>query len=82
MAAPDAKDHVITEEDAFAESPVRRWDDNVRAIRLVKDLEAEGRMATPDEQAIIGEYSGFGGSHFEQAFSFYGAREPAWERRA
>ena len=81
MAAPDAKDHVIREGEEFLDSPVERWNANVRAIRLVKDLEEEGRAATHAEQEVLGEYSGFGGSYFEQAFSPGGAREPAWERR-
>ena len=81
MAAPSAKDHVIREGEEFLDSPVERWNANIRAIRLVKDLEEEGRTAAPAEQEVLGQYSGFGGSFFEQAFHPDGAREPAWQRR-
>ena len=53
----------------------------MRALRIVKQLEAEKRRAMPDEQRALGRYSGFGDSAFEQAFSPYGARDPAWSRR-
>lgn len=34
---------------------------NVEAIRLLKTLEAENRNATPEEQAILSQYVGWGG---------------------
>ena len=38
-----------------------RYKANVDAIRLVKQLEAEKRTATPEEQAILSKYVGWGG---------------------
>jgi hypothetical protein len=38
-----------------------RATDNLAAIRLVKQLEAEGRLATPEEQRILARYAGYGG---------------------
>ena len=35
--------------------------DNIEAIKLAFTLEREGRMATPEEQAVLRAYSGFGG---------------------
>ncbi len=38
-----------------------RYKANVEAIRLVKQLEADGRIATPAEQEILSKYVGWGG---------------------
>ncbi|MBF0456208.1 MAG: N-6 DNA methylase [Magnetococcales bacterium] len=35
--------------------------DNIEAIRLVKRIEAEGRLATSEEQAVLAKYVGWGG---------------------
>ena len=35
---------------------------NVEIIALVKRLESEGRLATPEEQTLIAQYTGFGAS--------------------
>ena len=42
-------------------TPGERFNNNVRAIRLLKKLEAEDRFATPEEQAILAQYVGWGG---------------------
>lgn len=38
-----------------------RYKANVDAIRLAKQLESEGRVATPEEQAVLSKYVGWGG---------------------
>ncbi|WP_317380989.1 N-6 DNA methylase, partial [uncultured Intestinimonas sp.] len=38
-----------------------RFNNNVRAIRLLKRLEAEDRLATPEEQEVLARYVGWGG---------------------
>ena len=38
-----------------------KYRNNVAAIRLLKQLEAEGRLATPEEQAVLVKYTGWGG---------------------
>ena len=38
-----------------------RYKQNVKAIKLLKQLEAEDRMPTPTEQKVLGEYNGWGG---------------------
>lgn len=43
-----------------------RFKDNVSAIRLLKRLEEEQRLATPDEQVVLSGYVGWGG--ISQAF--------------
>ena len=65
----------------FPRSSIERWDANVQALRVLKQIESEQREATPQEQRALAQYSGFGDSAFEQAFSYYGSRDPAWKRR-
>ena len=42
-------------------TPGERFNNNVRAIRLLKRLEAEDRLATPEEQEVLARYVGWGG---------------------
>ena len=42
-------------------TPGEKFARNVRAIRLLKKLEAECRFATPEEQEILAQYVGWGG---------------------
>ena len=73
-------DYVFTPQDSLPTTPARRWDANVEAIKTLQEIEAEGRPATPDEQAILAKYSGFGDSAFEPAFRGYGG-DPSWRKR-
>ncbi|MCG5537850.1 N-6 DNA methylase [Halorhodospira sp. 9622] len=41
--------------------PKQKAQDNLRAIELIQALEAEGRPATPEEQAQLARYIGWGG---------------------
>ena len=50
-------------------TPVKRWNANIEALRTVKDLESSGRQITPEEKAVLSQYSGFGDSAFEAAFA-------------
>lgn len=55
-------DYVITDGDAIgAGGPKTKFKQNVRAIQLLKDLDASGRLATPAEQAELVKYVGWGG---------------------
>ena len=42
-------------------TPTTRAKNNINAIKLLKKIESENRMATPREQEILAQYSGFGG---------------------
>lgn len=78
---PVAGNFVITDELELGKGgPVQKYNDNVAAIKLVKKIEAEGRMATPDEQKALARYVGWGG--IKQAFPAPSAA-PAkgWESR-
>ena len=78
---PEGMDYIIGDRDRGPDSPVARWEANIKALRILKQLETENRRATTEEQAALGQYSGFGDGAFSQAFSPGGARDPAWARR-
>lgn len=51
----------ITEDNIASGSRKDKFRANIEAIRLLKKLDAEGRMATTDEQKILSGYVGWGG---------------------
>ena len=62
-------------DDALGEgTPGEKFKRNIRAIRLLKKLEAEDRFATPEEQEILAQYVGWGGlaDCFDERHSKYG----------
>lgn len=59
----------ITPEDSIGSGGLKtKFKDNVAAIKLLKQLETENRLATPEEQKILSRYVGWGG--MPQAFSY------------
>ncbi len=61
VPAADRHEYRITDDAIGAGTPGERFNNNVRAIRLLKKLEAEDRFATPEEQAVLAQYVGWGG---------------------
>jgi N12 class adenine-specific DNA methylase/predicted kinase len=60
VAAP-VRDYRITDEDKLGEGgPRAKAKANVEAIRLMKQIVAENRPATPDEQKVLVKYTGWG----------------------
>ena len=57
----DRHEYRITDDAIGAGTPGTRFNNNVRAIRLLKKLERENRFATPEEQAVLAQYVGWGG---------------------
>lgn len=53
---------------------------NLEAIELVRKIEAEGRAATPEEQAVLGKYVGWGA--FPQLFTSEAWQQEWRDRRA
>lgn len=51
----------ITDDALGAAPPSQRYANNVAAIRLLKQLEAENRPATAEEQEVLAKYVGWGG---------------------
>jgi len=76
-AVPDADGRINYRIPSEAENlggPKARYQSNVAAIRLLKQLEEEDRLATAEEQKILAKYVGWGG--IPQAFD---SRVPQWE---
>lgn len=53
-------DFVITNMDLGAGGPKEKYKANVKAIQLLKELEIEHRLATPEEQEILSRFVGWG----------------------
>ena len=79
---PEEKmDWVIGEGNPFPKTSIERWEADILATKLSRQLEEEGRSATREEQRDVAKYSGLGDSAFEQAFSYYGVRDHARQKR-
>lgn len=63
---PEPENYHITDPDLGAGGQKTKYQNNVAAIRLLKELEAQGRAAAPEEQEILARYVGWGG--LPQAF--------------
>ena len=57
----DRHEYRITDDAIGVGTPGTRFNNNVRAIRLLKKLERENRFATQEEQAVLAQYVGWGG---------------------
>ena len=66
ISTPAVQNFHITDPDLGAGGQKTKYQNNVAAIRLLKDLEAQGRSATPEEQEVLSRYVGWGG--IPQAF--------------
>ena len=65
----------ITDDDLGAGGPKQKFKANMAAIRLLKQLEADGRQASMEEQEILSRFVGWGG--IPQAFD---ERDMGWSR--
>ena len=61
VAKREAVNFRITDDDLGAGGPKQKFRANMEAVRLLHKLEAEGRMAEPEEQEILSRYVGWGG---------------------
>ena len=57
----DRHDHRITDDALGVGTPSERYQNNIAAIRLLKQLEREDRLAAPEEQEVLARYVGWGG---------------------
>ena len=69
----NAKNFRITDERLGEGGPKAKFQANVNAIRLLKELEAAGQQASPEQQEILSRYVGWGG--IPDAFD---PEKPAW----
>ena len=70
---PRGRNFVIGESLDLPNGEKARYKANIEAIRLVKQLESEGRYATEAEQVILSKYVGWGG--LDSAFDY---RKAEW----
>ena len=70
---PEPHNFHITDDDLGAGGPKAKFKANMEAIRLLKELEQDQRLATPEEQEVLSRYVGWGG--IPQAFE---ERNSAW----
>ena len=69
----NAKNFRITDEHLGEGGPKAKFQANVNAIRLLKELEAAGQQASPEQQEVLSRYVGWGG--LSDAFD---PGKPAW----
>ena len=55
---PFESDYRITDDNLGVGGQKTKYQNNVAAIRTLKQIEAEGRLATPEEQETLSRYSG------------------------
>ena len=58
---PEKHNFHITDDNLGAGGDKTKYQYNVAAIRTLKQIEADGRLATPEEQEILSRYVGWGG---------------------
>ena len=58
---PNGSNYRITDDRIGEGAPLERFQHNLDAIRTLKAVEAENRTATPEEQAVLAQYVGWGG---------------------
>ena len=69
----NAKNFRITDEHLGEGGPKAKFQANINAIRLLKELEVAGQQASPEQQEILSRYVGWGG--LSDAFD---PEKPAW----
>ena len=62
-----ATNYVITDDTNAVGTPRERYRNNLEAIKLLKELEANGRNATNEEKDVLARYVGWGG--LDKAFT-------------
>lgn len=57
----EKRNYHITDTEFGTGTPTEKYQNNITAIRLLKELESENRLATAEEQAVLAKYVGWGG---------------------
>ena len=63
--------HVSKGEAVYPKSPAARFKANIAAIRLLKELQNEGKQATKEQMAVLRQFTGWGGlgGYFNNSYS-------------
>lgn len=56
----EKRNYHITDTELGTGTPTEKYQNNITAIRLLKELESENRLATAEEQAVLAKYVGWG----------------------
>jgi len=59
--APELHNFQITDDNLGAGGQKAKYQNNIAAIHTLKQIEAESRLATPEEQEVLSRYVGWGG---------------------
>ncbi|OJU18294.1 MAG: DNA methylase [Clostridiales bacterium 43-6] len=73
VASNERNNYRITDDELGFGGAKQKYNANISAIKLLKELESESRLATTDEQEVLSRYVGWGG--ISQAFD---DRNNAW----
>ena len=57
----EKRNYHITDTELGTGTPTEKYQNNIAAIRLLKEMESENRLATAEEQAVLAKYVGWGG---------------------
>lgn len=57
----EKRNYHITDIELGTGTPTEKYQSNITAIRLLKEMESENRLATAEEQAVLAKYVGWGG---------------------
>ena len=57
----EKRNYNITDVELGIGTPTEKYQNNISAIRLLKELEGENRLATVEEQDVLAKYVGWGG---------------------
>lgn len=57
----DVQNFQISNDSLGVGGPKAKYQDNIQAIKLLKQLEADGKQALPEQQEILSRYVGWGG---------------------
>lgn len=63
--------HVSKGEAVYPKTPAARFKANIAAIRLLKELQTEGKQATKEQMAVLRQFTGWGGlgGYFNNSYS-------------
>lgn len=80
----EKRNYHITDTELGIGTPTEKYQNNITAIRLLKELESENRLATAEEQAVLAKYGGLGrscGVLFRNKQELRRIKKPADRRR-
>ena len=75
LPVQDAHQYKITDDALGVGGPKEKYRRNIAAIKILKQCEEEGRMASPDEQEVLSRYVGWGGLS-----SAFDSRKENWSK--